>query len=212
MIQLRSLILPFFALLILPSLAIAQTSAVSSLVCENNLIDPGQPPVVITFDHTETNRLPNGKKVNAYWFKLRNNSRCEIGVEAAESAGGLRIARNEAGQFARNSNGGLIIEHSDSLYNGSTAPIIYHLFNARQKSIGMGNSEGCIVMSAFTRPNSTVLFRVASPDFKKDHTLSVVYLYKDQEPEPKRWPFTFEARYAYNALPAEAFITRSVTK
>ena len=212
MLQIKETILLFSVFIALSASASAQTPSVNSLVCESSLIDSGQSPVVITFDHIETSQYLNGKKANVYWLKLRNNTKCEIGVEAAESAGGLKIARDENGQFLRQPNGGLKIEHSDSFYNGSTAPIIYHLLNSRQKSIGVGNSEGCIVTSAFIRSNHTVLFQVGSPDLKRGHILTVSYEYKGEQAKPNQRLFAHQARFAFNALPPEAFNKQTATK
>lgn len=185
--------------------AIAQGSSEVKTSCVSS-----SDAVQITFDHIETVAVANGKAINTFWLRLRNNSKCGIEIEVPESVGGLlgkqRIARDQNGQFIKNANGGLQIERVSTIEikNGDKVPVIHNLTNSRQKSIGAGNLEGCIVYTPTVQPGQEILFSVNSSLFKKNHSLEVAFNYTGEKPIPLQPPQKRKTVFSFNDIPKEA--------
>ncbi len=205
MLHLKTISLSFLALLLSPVLASAQAVHQSGLVCESSLIDTGQSPVIITYSRTETAQRPKGKKESVYWLRLQNNTKCSLEILAAESVSQLlnspRAIRNEAGQFVKNDEGGLKIERHIALQNNDVVPIIYHIHNSKQKTIGAENYEDCVLLTPEIPSGVTVTFCVASPKFKKDHSLSVFFVYKGEPHTNNNGVLPRKAFFTFDELP-----------
>lgn len=187
----------------------AQASPEAKPVCEKS-----SNAIQITFDHIETLAVVNGRPTNVFWLRLHNNSNCGIEIEVPgpfidRTFPVPRIARDLKGQFIKNANGGLQIERIQKIeFNkGDKVKIVYHLTNSRLKSIGGGNSEGCIVKGITMQPSQEFLFPVDSPVFKKNHSLEVMFRYVGEKPVLHAPLLPHKTVFAFNNIPQEAIKT-----
>ncbi|HMY72762.1 MAG TPA: hypothetical protein PLQ88_13160, partial [Blastocatellia bacterium] len=185
--------------------AMAQDAATSQSTC-NSL--PGA--VQIVFDHVETLAIVNGKPINTYWLRIRNNSQCGIEINVptefiSKTFVSPRVARDNNGQFIKTANGGFQIEYEPKIEfkDGDKVKAIYHLTNSRLKSVGAGNYEGCLVQSIVLQPGQTFLFPVTSPMFKKNHNVEVMFGYVGEKPISHEPLLRHRAPFAFNDIPQD---------
>jgi hypothetical protein len=189
---------------------VGQPPETTKLVCDNNLIESTLPPVIITFDHSEDIQHSKGKSSRSYWMKIRNNSKCALEIEVDGnlfSQSTLLFAKDENGQYLKNSNGGLVINKLDGkqklrVFNESVAPIIHRSLNNRRKPI-TGNLSGCLISIAAIYSNDAALFQVSNLYFKSGDILEVRYRYASEERTSNMPQFTSSIRFAFNSIPGQ---------
>jgi hypothetical protein len=74
-------------------------------------------------------------------------------------------------------NGGLKIEQTEEMKDGSQVPVVYNLFNLRGAKDTINVSGGCVVMTWLLLPQQTIVFTVPLADFRKRADVSVEFSY-----------------------------------
>jgi hypothetical protein len=119
-------------------------------------IDKTRPPLFITFEHAESKDI---------LLRLQNNSHCYIYIPTNQ------LGPN--GKVVKQPNGGLRVEATDELSDGSRVPVVYSLFNLRGSRNTVLASDGCVIMTRKLLPQRSVTFRVPLDYFRKHVDIGV---------------------------------------
>jgi hypothetical protein len=113
-------------------------------------IDTTKPALFITFESADSKVI---------LLRLHNNSSCSVGLPTNQLG--------PSGKVVMQPNGGLKVEPTDELRDGSQVPVVYSLFNLRGSKGPVRVSDGCVVMTWQLLPKRSVIFPVPLQFFRR---------------------------------------------
>ena len=123
-------------------------------------IDKTKPPLFITFERTESGKV---------FLRLHNNARCSVLIPTNQHTAPAEVMKQP--------NGGLRVEQTEALRDGSQVQVVYHLFNLRGSKNTVIVSDGDVVRTWQLLPQQSIVFTVPLDHFRKHADVGVEFIY-----------------------------------
>lgn len=171
--------------------------------CFTSKLADDKPAIYISFDHTENNPESNKELV---WLRMLNNTSCNLLVPMDQRRPHIRVMKAEDGSLIRNARGGINLESTHIILNGSNEMVVYNLFDRQKSEFRLGNLYGDVISGAVLTSGHDLLFALRPIDVRKNWALSLNLDFEGKD--GIKGGFTIF--YDFNNLPAE--IPRSNNK